>query len=61
MVSLVPSAAFGYSVGQTIFFGDLPGTLADEQAFESEVFGARHPISRVRALFYDPENMRLKA
>lgn len=61
LVSLVTSAGFGCTVGQTICFGYLSSALTKETAFEIEVFGTRHPISRANAPLYDPENKCLKA
>ena len=58
--SLVTSAAYGNTVGQTIMFGYLPPDLADKTDFMLEVFGERHPITRTNAPLYDPSNCRLK-
>jgi 4-methylaminobutanoate oxidase (formaldehyde-forming) len=60
VVSLVSSAGFGHSVGQSIMFGYLPAGMAEKSKFELEVFGERYPISRADAPLYDPENIRLK-
>ena len=61
VVSLATSAAFGASVGKSILYGYLPTGMAGNDAFELEVFGARHPITRVTAPLYDPENRCLKS
>lgn len=61
VVSLVCSAAFGHSVGQTILYGYLPTELAAETEFSLEVFGELHAIGQVIAPLYDPTNARLKA
>ncbi len=60
-VSLATSAAYGHTVGQTILFGYLDRIIWDETDFEIEVFGARHPITRVDGPLYDPQNERLKS
>lgn len=61
VVSLASSAAFGVTVGKTILYGYLPDRLCKQNEFELEVFGNRHPITRVDAPLYDPANTRLKA
>ena len=58
--SLVTSAAFGYSTAQSIIYGYLPAELASSTDFTLEAFGEQHPIRRVDAPLYDPENLRLK-
>ncbi|SHH16856.1 GcvT family protein [Cognatishimia maritima] len=60
-VSLATSAGFGYSVGQTIIFGYLENALCGETTFEIEVFGERHPITRVDGPLFDPQNEKLKS
>ena len=60
-VSLCCSAGFGYTVGKTIVLGYLPTKLAQETAFELEVFGERHRLTRVDGPLYDAANSRLKA
>ena len=55
------SAGFGHSVGRTILFGYLPKDHLRETNFELEVFGERHPITRVNGPLYDPGNDRLKS
>lgn len=60
-VSLVSSAGFGHSVGRMILFGYLDKAHWDREAFEVEVFGSRHSITRVDAPLYDPDNHRLKS
>ena len=61
VVSLASSAGFGHTVGKTIIYGYLPADLAAREAFELEVFGDRHGISRVDGPLYDRDNERLKA
>lgn len=61
VVSLASSTAFGVTVGKTILYGYLPDKLCDQTEFELEVFGDRHPITRVDAPLYDPANARLKS
>ena len=61
VVGPVTSAGFGHTVGRMIMMGYLPVDLWDADGFEVEVFGERHPISRVDGPLYDPENRRLKA
>ncbi|RKF15141.1 FAD-dependent oxidoreductase [Roseovarius spongiae] len=61
VVSLVTSAAFGHSVGRMILHGYLPRAHWNRDAFEVEVFGQRHAVTRADAPLYDPENARLKA
>ncbi|AVO37040.1 GcvT family protein [Pukyongiella litopenaei] len=60
-VSLASSAAYGFTTGQTILYGYLDRALWGETDFELEAFGTRHPIRRVAAPLYDPENLRLKS
>ncbi len=60
VVSLATSAGFGVSVGKSILYGYLEQVNWDEFEFELECFGQRHPITRVDAPLYDPENARLK-
>lgn len=61
VVSLASSTAFGVTVGKAILYGYLPDKLCDQTEFELEVFGDRHPITRVDAPLYDPANARLKS
>jgi len=61
LVSLVTSAGFGHTVGQTIAYGYLPAALTGKTGFKIEVFGKRYPIKRVETPLYDPQNRRLKA
>ena len=61
VVSLASSAGYGHTVGKTIIYGYLPAQLSDREAFELEVFGDRHAISRVDGPLYDRDNGRLKA
>lgn len=61
VVSLASSAGYGYTVSKTIIYGYLPAGLTEENDFELEVFGERHPIVQVEGPFYDPQNERLKA
>jgi 4-methylaminobutanoate oxidase (formaldehyde-forming) len=60
LVSLVTSAAFGHSVGQTIVRGYLNAAHWATEDFSIEVFGERHPIRQVCGPVYDPENKALK-
>jgi len=60
VVSLVTSAAFGHTVGQTIMFGYLPRDLLGKVEFTLEVFGESHSIRRIDAPMYDRANARLK-
>jgi len=60
-VSLCCSGGYGYSVGKTILFGYLPTVLAQDTAFDLEVFGQRYSITRVDGPLYDAANARLKA
>ncbi len=60
-VSLATSAGFGHSVGQTIIFGYLDRALWTETEFDVEVFGDRHPITRVDGPLFDPQNENLKS
>mgnify|MGYP002266555979 CR=1 FL=1 len=60
-VSLATSAGRGYSVGQTILMGYLPGELLGETEFACVVFGETHAVRRVEGPLYDPGNTRLKA
>ncbi|MCB1364151.1 MAG: FAD-dependent oxidoreductase [Rhodobacteraceae bacterium] len=61
VVSLAASAGFGHTVGQTIVYGYLDRQYWGEDDFEIEVFGERHPVTRVEGPLYDPENQRLKS
>ena len=60
-VSLATSAGFGHTVGQTIVFGYLTTDLSSADDFEIEVFGKRHPITRVDGPLFDPQNEKLKS
>ncbi len=60
-VSLATSAGFGHTVGQTIVFGYLTTELSRAESFEIEVFGQRHPITRVDGPLFDPQNEKLKS
>ena len=61
VVSLVTSQGYGHSVGRMIMYGYLPRDLWAETGFEVEVFGQRHPVTRVEGPLYDPGNERLKS
>ena len=61
VVSRASSGGFGPTVGKTIVFGYLDRALWDQTDFEIEVFGDRHPVTRVDGPLYDPQNARLKA
>lgn len=60
VVSLATSAGFGHTIGKTILFGYLDRAVWGETAFEVEVFGDRHPITRVDGPLFDPHNDKLK-
>lgn len=60
VASLVSSAGFGHTLGQTIVFGYLDTADLAQEDFEIEVFGDRFPIRRVDGPLYDPQNLRLK-
>lgn len=57
----VKSAAFGHTVGRTIFSAYLPAALAAETSFEVEIMGERHPAVRHAAPLYDPRGERIRA
>jgi len=61
VVSLVTSQGYGHSVGRMIMYGYLPRDLWAETGFEVEVFGQRHPVTRVEGPLYDPGNERLNS
>jgi len=61
VVSLVTSQGYGHSVGQMIMYGYLPRDLWAQTGFEVEVFGQRHPVTRVEGPLYDPGNERLNS
>lgn len=60
VVSLVTSAAYGPTVGQTIIRGYLPREHWARTEFMLEVFGERHPVRRVDGPLHDPANTRLR-
>ncbi|MEM1429689.1 MAG: FAD-dependent oxidoreductase [Pseudomonadota bacterium] len=60
IVGLVTSAGYGHSVGKQILYSYLDCPLPESAAFEVEVFGARHPVTRASGPLYDPGNQRLK-
>lgn len=60
VVSLATSVGYGHTVRKTIVRGYLDKMHWDEEAFTLEVFGGRHPITRVESPVYDPENAALK-
>ena len=60
VVSLATSVAFGHTVQKTILRGYLDTALWDETAFMLEVFGERHPITRVEGPVHDPGNSALR-
>ncbi|GGE43240.1 FAD-dependent oxidoreductase [Actibacterium pelagium] len=60
VVSLATSVGFGHSVGKTILRGYLDKDHWDKTDFMLEVFGDRHPITKVDGPLYDPENKALK-
>lgn len=59
-VSLSTSVGFGHSVQKTILRGYLDKRHWNKTAFSLEVFGARHPITRVHGPLYDPGSAALK-
>jgi glycine cleavage system aminomethyltransferase T/glycine/D-amino acid oxidase-like deaminating enzyme len=62
VLGYVTSANYGYTVGQSIIYGYLPGAYASEgTSVEVEYFGQRYPATVVREPLYDPENAKLKA
>ncbi len=60
VVSLATSVGYGHTVRKTIVRGYLDKMHWDEEAFTLEVFGERHPITRVESPVYDPKNAALK-
>lgn len=60
VVSLATSVGYGHTVKKTILRGYLDKMHWDEKAFMLEVFGERHPITRVESPVYDPANAALK-
>mgnify|MGYP000202587983 FL=1 len=60
VVSLATSVGFGHSVQKTILRGYLDKAHWDKTAFMLEVFGERHPVTRVEGPVYDSENIALK-
>lgn len=60
VVSLATSVAFGHTVGKTILRGYLDRAHWDESGFTLEVFGERHPVTRVEGPLHDPANAALK-
>ena len=60
-VSLATSVGYGHTVGKTILRGYLDRADWDQTDFMLEVFGDRHPITRVEGPVYDPQNKALKA
>lgn len=60
VVSLATSVAFGHTVQKTILRGYLDKAHWKETAFMLEVFGERHPVTRVEGPVHDPENMALR-
>ena len=61
VVSLASTAAYGHTVGKTVFYGYLRQEHAGERQFSVETFGVTYPIERVESPLYDPANTRLKA
>ncbi len=60
VVSLATSVGFGHTVGRTIVRGYLDRAYWDHAEFQLEVFGDRHPVTRVDGPLYDPENKALR-
>lgn len=61
VVSVATAGGFGWTVGRSIVYGYLGAGDQETSEFEIEVFGDRHPITRVDGPLYDPQNARLKA
>ena len=60
VVGYVTSANFGYTVRESIAYGNLPVELAPlGSSVEVEFFGERHPATVVSEPRYDPKNTRL--
>ncbi len=61
----VRSAAFGHTVGRTVFSAYLPAevaaTVAEDTALEVEIAGRRHPATRHRAPLHDPQGLRVRS
>ena len=60
VVSLATSVGYGHTVGQTILRGYLDRAQWEAEDFTLEVFGDRHPITRIDGPVYDPRNTALK-
>ncbi|MDN6530251.1 MAG: sarcosine dehydrogenase, partial [Brevibacterium sp.] len=56
----VTSAAYGYSIGQTIAYAWLPNTLSVGDGVEIEYLGRRLPATVTAEPIFDPEMTRLK-
>ena len=61
VVGRVRSAAYGYTVGQTIASAYLPRTLAPDTPLAVEALGRRVPAEISEDVLYDPENSRVRA
>lgn len=61
VVSLATSAGYGPTVKKTILFGYLDTAMAEQTAFQLEVFGDRFAIQKLQGPLYDPANSRLKS
>lgn len=60
-VGYVTSAAYGYSVGQSIAYAWLPPELAEPgTSLEVEYFGDRHPATVAEEPMFDPEMKRMR-
>ncbi|MDN5657035.1 FAD-dependent oxidoreductase [Brevibacterium sandarakinum] len=56
----ITSAAYGYSIGQTIAYAWLPNTLSVGDGVEIEYLGRRLPATVTAEPIFDPEMTRLK-
>lgn len=56
----VTSAAYGYSIGQTIAYAWLPNSLGVGDGVEIEYLGRRLPATVTAEPIFDPEMTRLK-
>ncbi len=61
-VGYVTSAAYGYSIGQSIAYGWLPPWLAGEGTkVEIEYFGERHGATVAEEPLFDPAMKRMRS
>lgn len=60
-VGYVTSAAYGYTLGQSIAYAWLPPELAEPGTYlEVEYFGVRHPATVAEEPMFDPEMKRMR-